>query len=102
MNILSNAAHAIQDQGEITITTKLIGSDQIQVLIRDTGVGMSEETREKMFDPFFTTKVQGEGTGLGMSIAYGVIEKHRGKIQVSSKLGEGTEFSIQLPVHQVG
>jgi len=98
MNILSNAAHAIRDQGEITITTKQTDPEHIEISFRDTGSGMSEETREKMFDPFFTTKDQGKGTGLGMSIAYGVIEKHHGKIQVNSKLGKGSEFVITLPI----
>ncbi len=100
MNILSNAAHAIRDQGEITITTKLLERDKIEIRIRDTGEGMSAETKEKIFDPFFTTKDHGQGTGLGMSIAFGVIEKHMGKIQITSELGRGTEFIISLPIHQ--
>jgi len=102
MNILSNAIHAIKDQGEITVTTAVLDKDHVQISIRDTGIGMNEETLEKMFDPFFTTKEINSGTGLGMSITYGVIQKHNGEIKVKSKLGQGTEFIITLPVHLAG
>ena len=101
MNILSNAIQAIRDRGEIIITTRLASNDTIEISIRDTGVGMSEEVTQKLFDPFFTTKEVNEGTGLGMSIAYGVIAKHGGSIAVHSKPGVGTEFIIQLPVRAV-
>ena len=99
MNILTNAIQAIPDHGEITITTRSHSAEMIEISIRDTGVGMSEDVAQKIFDPFFTTKDVNEGTGLGMSIAYGVIAKHGGTIIVNSKLGVGTEFLIQLPVH---
>lgn len=99
MNILSNASHAIVDQGEIFITTRQPNSDTVEVSIRDTGVGMSEEVQERLFDPFFTTKDLSSGTGLGMSITYGIIKKHHGDIRVKSKPKEGTEFIITLPVH---
>ncbi len=101
MNILSNAIQAIRDRGEIIITTRVASNDTIEISIRDTGVGMSEEVTQKLFDPFFTTKEVNEGTGLGMSIAYGVIAKHGGSIAVHSKPGVGTEFIIQLPVRAV-
>jgi two-component system NtrC family sensor kinase len=101
MNILTNAIQAIPDQGEITITTARKGSQQITVSIRDTGVGMSPETAQKIFDPFFTTKDVNEGTGLGMSIAYGVIQKHGGDIEVKSAPGVGSEFIITLPIKGV-
>ncbi|MCB0419622.1 MAG: HAMP domain-containing protein [Bdellovibrionales bacterium] len=102
MNILSNAAHAIGDQGEIRITTNLcVGkTDCIDISICDNGKGMTEETAEKIFDPFFTTKSVGSGTGLGMSISYGIIQNHNGDIRVHSKLNEGTEFIITLPLKQ--
>lgn len=103
MNILSNAAHAVGESGEIRITTvnSQEGKDSIDISIRDTGKGMSEEVVEKIFDPFFTTKSIGSGTGLGMSISYGIVQNHNGEIKVQSKLNEGTEFLITLPVHQV-
>lgn len=98
MNVLSNAIHAIKDQGEIVVTTKAVKNNRVEISIRDNGVGMSPETREKLFDPFFTTKDVNQGTGLGMSITYGIIEKHGGDITVKSQLGKGTEFIISLPV----
>lgn len=99
MNVLSNAAQAIDSEGDIFITTKSLPDERIEVSIRDTGKGMSKTTLEKVFDPFFTTKGLGSGTGLGLSISYGVIQKHGGDILVSSELGKGTEFKIILPVH---
>lgn len=99
MNVLSNAAQAIDDEGEITIKTKKLSGDRVEVSIRDSGKGMSKATVEKIFDPFFTTKGLGSGTGLGLSISYGVIQKHGGEILVDSKPGAGTEFRIILPVH---
>ena len=99
MNILSNAIQAIAEKGEIFIKTSEEKS-AVKISIRDTGGGMSDETKQKIFDPFFTTKEVGKGTGLGLSISYGIIEKHQGKIEVNSVQGKGTEFIITLPVHQ--
>jgi two-component system NtrC family sensor kinase len=97
MNILVNATHAIDDKGEIYILTNLSGN-KIEVVIKDTGKGMSEAVQTKIFDPFFTTKGVSEGTGLGLSISYGIVESHGGSINVSSIEGEGTEFKILLPI----
>lgn len=99
MNVLSNAAQAIEDEGTIYLTTKTLPNDRVEVSIRDTGKGMSKPTLEKIFDPFFTTKTLGRGTGLGLSISYGVVQNHGGEILVSSEAGKGTEFRIILPVH---
>ena len=99
MNILSNAAQAIENEGEIHITTRNLTGDRVEVSIRDSGKGMNKSTLEKVFDPFFTTKGVGSGTGLGLSISYGVVQKHGGDILVSSEDGRGTEFKIILPVH---
>jgi signal transduction histidine kinase len=71
-------------------------------VIRDNGVGIAEENLNRIFDPFFTTKDIGMGTGLGLSISYGIIKKHNGEIQINSKIHEGTEFIIELPVHSPG
>ena len=98
MNILSNAAQAIEGEGSIFITTKLQNDKTIQIVIGDTGSGMDTETLHKIFDPFFSTKTLGKGTGLGLSISYGILQKHGGDIQVKSKKGEGTEFTILLPI----
>jgi signal transduction histidine kinase/ligand-binding sensor domain-containing protein len=99
MNLLLNAIDAIEDKGTITIgTSKADGS--IQVSIKDTGRGIPEDIQSKIFDPFFTTKDVGKGTGLGLSICHSIIEKHKGKIEVQSETGKGSEFMILLPVKQ--
>ncbi len=98
MNILTNAIQAIPENGEIKIATRTVSAGVVEVSIRDNGMGMPDEVAQKIFDPFFTTKDVNEGTGLGMSIAYGVVTKHGGTISVHSKVGSGTEFVIQLPV----
>lgn len=100
MNILSNAAQAIEGEGVIEIETYVESVDHVVVKIRDNGAGMSKATMEKIFDPFFTTKAQGSGTGLGLSISYGIIQNHKGDLTASSKLKEGTEFKIRLPIRQ--
>lgn len=97
MNILNNATQAIEDKGTITIQTRREG-DHVVIKISDTGSGMDEDTKNKLFDPFYTTKEVGVGTGLGMSIAYGIIETHNGSIDVESELGKGTTFIIVLPI----
>jgi len=85
--------------GQLTISTSY-DSEAGEVIIRvaDTGVGISEENLQRIFEPFFTTKEKGKGTGLGLAMAYGAIKRHNGRIDVKSKLGEGTEFIIRLPV----
>jgi two-component system NtrC family sensor kinase len=101
MNILSNGMQAIKEkehqeaEESITITTR-DADDKIEISIKDTGIGMTDEVRQKIFDPFFTTKDVGEGTGLGLSIVYKIIQKHEGKIEVLSSKGKGAEFVISL------
>jgi len=97
MNILVNAAQAIEKSGEIRIVTGTVGNF-VEVRISDTGCGIAKENINKIFNPFFTTKEVGKGTGLGMNIAYNIINKHGGDIRVESTLGQGTTFIIQLPV----
>ena len=96
MNILVNAGQAIEEKGEIKIQTKKEGK-YVVITISDTGCGIKEENLPKIFDPFFTTKEIGKGTGLGMNIAYNIIEEHKGKIHVKSIVGKGTTFTIILP-----
>lgn len=98
MNMLVNAAHAIEDRGDIFLCT-LLTDRGVQIQIQDTGKGMSEKVKAKIFDPFYTTKGVSEGTGLGLSISFGIIESHGGTIRVDSKEGEGTIFKIILPVN---
>lgn len=99
LNIITNACQAMSnDGGELKISTQLIDGN-IHVNLKDQGIGMSEETKQKMFDPFFTTKDIGVGTGLGMSIAYKIIDAHNGSIDVDSTVGEGTTVSVILPAN---
>ena len=99
MNLLSNAIDAIEDKGTITIRTSK-SSGSIRIRIKDDGKGIPEDIRPRIFEPFFTTKEVGEGTGLGLSISHGIIEKHKGSIEVISEVGKGSEFVIELPIKQ--
>lgn len=97
MNLLINASQAISEGDIIQIRT-YYKDRQIYVVIKDTGSGISPENLKKIFDPFFTTKPAGKGTGLGLYISYGIIEKHQGTLSVESTLDVGTTFTIKLPV----
>ncbi len=99
MNILINAAQAMQERGTITITARQNESDEsVEVLISDTGCGVPPDKIGQLFHPFFTTKESGQGTGLGLSIAFGIISSHHGTISVESEVGKGSTFKIQLPI----
>jgi PAS domain S-box-containing protein len=101
MNIIVNAAEAMYGSGTLTITTSPAPDRKTAfVEFTDTGEGIPEENLTRIFDPFFTTKGVGKGTGLGLATSYGIIEDHGGKINVKSKVGEGTTFTIELPTHQ--
>jgi len=99
LNILVNAGHAIEQRGQIVITTRA-DAEHAYIEISDTGKGIPEENLARVFEPFFTTKAIGKGTGLGLSISYGIIKKHNGEIDVRSELGVGTTFLIKLPLRQ--
>ncbi|GLQ87878.1 histidine kinase [Dyella flagellata] len=99
MNLLVNAAQAIREQGTITIRTDCQG-DSASVAITDTGAGIPDHVIGRIFDPFFTTKPLGQGTGLGLSISHGIIEHHRGRIEVESRPGHGTTFTVTVPVNR--
>jgi PAS domain S-box-containing protein len=101
MNLIMNAKHAIGDRGTLSLSTGFNASDhQIFVEIADTGYGIEKKNLARVFDPFFTTKPTGEGTGLGLSVSYGIIKNHGGEILVKSKVGEGSAFTIFLPLAQ--
>lgn len=98
LNILLNAIDALKDgKGKVNIDSKQEG-DYILISITDDGIGIPEEHLNKIFEPFFTTKDVGRGTGLGLSVSYGIIKNFNGSIQVKSKVGEGSTFTIKLPV----
>ena len=96
-NLLVNAAQAITDSGEVTISTRVEG-ESVVITISDTGCGIESNQIGKIFDPFFTTKPVGEGTGLGLSISYGIIQKHGGTITAESTWGAGTKFTVSIPI----
>jgi two-component system NtrC family sensor kinase len=100
MNILVNAAHAIgSERGTITIRTSVnVEADKVWIDISDTGSGIPKEIQTRIFDPFFTTKPIGAGTGLGLSLSYGIVQKHHGNIAVESEQSRGTRFRITLPI----
>jgi signal transduction histidine kinase/DNA-binding response OmpR family regulator len=98
LNLVINAVEAMPQGGELRIETKLSGDkDGLSVAFADTGVGLSEKEQENIFEPFFTTKAT--GTGLGLSVSYGIIERHGGRIEVQSELGKGATFTVHLPLN---
>ena len=99
LNLLTNAADACQfPGGEITVSTRLEGADRVAVAIKDTGVGILPEDMDRIFQPFYTTKPAVKGTGLGLSVSYGIVNKHGGEIRVNSRPGEGSTFTVVLPI----
>ncbi len=97
MNLLLNAADAIETRGTITLRTRQHG-DEVCVEVHDTGRGMNTQERERMFDPFFTTKPVGKGTGLGLSVSHSIVQRHGGRFDVDSEPGRGTAVRLWLPV----
>jgi two-component system NtrC family sensor kinase len=98
INLLVNAAHSIRNHGSIIVSTYR-ENGHVVLKVSDTGHGMPEEVRKRVFDPFFTTKEVGEGTGLGLSISYSIVKKHGGEITVESCEGEGSVFTVKLPLN---
>jgi two-component system NtrC family sensor kinase len=103
MNLMTNAIQALkvkdhQQQEEFLYISTWAEDDLVKISIKDTGPGMTEEIKQRIFEPFFTTKEPGEGTGLGLSIVFTIVEKHKGNIDIVTKVNQGTEFIITLPV----
>lgn len=99
MNLLMNAAQAIETRGTITIRTGT-GDDTVWIEIADTGNGIAPESLSHIFEPFYTTKPVGKGTGLGLFVSYSIVQKHHGRITVESDVGIGTTFRVWLPIRQ--
>ncbi len=98
LNLFLNAIQAMPDGGKLAVRAAIQEDAELRVDVTDTGVGIPPENLGKVFDPFFTTKEPGQGTGLGLSVSYGIVEKHRGRITVASEVGRGTTFTIFLPL----
>ena len=96
INLVVNAIHAMEPGGVLKVATANKGS-QVEISVSDTGHGIPEEVQPSVFEPFFTTKPEGKGTGLGLSTVLMVVERHNGKIDFTSKVGQGTTFRITLP-----
>jgi two-component system NtrC family sensor kinase len=101
LNLLTNAVHALNSEGTITIAIEDVGDSQT-ITVSDTGPGIPRENLDKIFEPFFSTKSPGQGTGLGLFVSRGIVEKLGGTLEVASKIGQGARFSIRLPKHLNG
>lgn len=100
LNLIMNAIHAVGKKGRITISTRHHpDACQAEIRVSDAGYGIEEKNLFRIFDPFFTTRATGEGSGLGLSVSYGIIKNHGGDISVESKTGKGTTVTVILPVH---
>ena len=99
INLLMNAGHAVGKKGSISLSTEYIKQDnKVAITVADTGYGIEKKNLTRIFDPFFTTKPTGEGTGLGLSVSYGIVKSHGGEILVESEPGKGSAFTVVLPV----
>jgi signal transduction histidine kinase len=97
MNLVLNATQAIKGGGTVTIRTRVAGETCL-IEVQDTGCGIQPHVLSRIFDPFFTTKGVGEGTGLGLSVSLGIVERHGGRILVESEVGQGSLFTVSLPL----
>jgi len=99
VNLVVNAIQAMPKGGRLTIRT-IAERDYVSLIVEDSGVGMTPEVMQKIFQPFFTTKDVSEGTGLGLAVVDGIVSAHNGKIHVESHLGQGSRFTIRLPIQE--
>jgi signal transduction histidine kinase len=97
-NLLMNAIQAQPQGGVVRVYSEPVGRSELRICVEDQGVGIVAEDRERIFEPFFTTKAPGDGTGLGLTISYGIVNDHGGRIEVQSAAGTGSAFSVFLPL----
>jgi len=102
MNLVINAQQAMDGaHGEVLVEAEPGDDGKVVIRVHDNGPGIPKENQLRIFEPFFTTKPQGQGTGLGLSVSYGILQEHKGSISVDSEVGKGTTFIIELPAaHQ--
>ncbi len=98
MNLLVNAHQAIEGEGRVEVSSDLTGDSMVAIVIRDTGCGMAQHIRDRIWEPFFTTKEVGKGVGLGLALTYNIVKRHGGDITLVSQVGEGSQFTVLLPV----
>lgn len=103
INLMINASHAVEGRpdGCIEVATQKDGEDWVLIIVRDNGTGIDKQYFSRIFDPFFTTKPVGRGTGLGLSVGYGIIRRHKGEIIARNRKDKGAVFSIRLPLETV-
>ena len=102
LNLFLNAIDAMPDGGRLRVATRAISASEVEICVSDTGTGIAAADLPHVFTPFFTTKPAGRGSGLGLVVAEGIVADHRGKLEVSSEIGTGTEFRIRLPIDTQG
>ena len=100
LNIVLNAKDAIEENGQITISTEKVNDQWVQVRVHDTGCGIPENILEHIFEPLYTTKEENKGTGLGLSVSREIVTGHQGIIDVDSVEGQGTTFTVKLPIYK--
>jgi two-component system NtrC family sensor kinase len=101
LNLIHNSMHAMPTGGNLFITTKVCRRDTregVNIIIHDTGIGIPPDLVERVFEPFFTTRSRDGGTGLGLSVSYGIVVDHGGDIEVASEVGAGSTFTVWLPI----
>jgi two-component system NtrC family sensor kinase len=103
LNLCMNAGDAMEKTGgSLMLTTDLVDGKSARIRLADTGSGIPPEALNRIFEPFYTTKPVGKGTGLGLSVSYGIVKEHKGEITAQSKIGEGTTFTITIPLARKG
>ena len=102
LNLLTNAMEAMRGTSSkvLTIRSAMDASDTVTVSVSDSGTGIPAASLDRVFEPFFTTRASGSGTGLGLSVSYGIVKNHKGDIRVESKVGVGTTFTIEFPIYR--